>query len=205
MAVLIVALYVAVAFHLGGPAVVFGMVLLPVALMVVVLQASGQGSVAVNRESVHTAMLHPDATVAERLYGEILLLLIDTPLPSKSLRPLLRQCNALVETDRHLAAQGQRLRMMTFTQPLPLPEGGQEEDPEVQRSLQESLRLLRERNDILQTLPVTLRRVEAQRETICQALLLAQAVLVQQQAESVLGQMPDWEAFCASVQALRRG
>jgi hypothetical protein len=75
----------------------------------------------------------------------------------------------------------------------------------VERSLAERLRLLRERNDILQTLPATLRRVEAQRETICQALLLAQAVLVQQQAESVLGQMPDWEAFCASVQALRRG
>jgi hypothetical protein len=220
VALLVVFLYTSVCFHLTGPALTFFLTLLPVGIVVsslvptFALRGDGGGSGG-NSTRRPRGLLTPDAllrgafaraagTRAERLYGEIILLLAsDTVMrgDARLRRDMLRQCNTLLSDHFRLETQRKRVRRL-------LAEGktvsevesehaalslraAAEMDPIARHALDESVELCEERLESVRALEPLLSRLDAHEEVVCQALSLAQATLTRAEAAALALTPPD--------------
>lgn len=232
-AVAVLCLYVSICFHLGGPLMTLMLSLLPVLMLLGVMvpgvvvgnqnghrRASsevGTGAALLRRGRNIGAWIRPDdsghraalaeaaQTRAERLYGEILLMLADsdTPLHPRTGRDILRQCNALVADSYRVETQRRKVRtLLTEDADAEIGRGAAEhadlqnrlraaDDPLTRRSLNESVALCAERLENLRALAPMIGRLDAQQEMICQALLLARTALAREQVTPVALHLPD--------------
>lgn len=222
----ILCLYVSICFHLTGPLLTLMLTLLPVALLLVLLNPPGVASasrpashgrrhaaarglwLSPNDARQRTAFADTADTRAERLYGEIVLLLADSssPLDARVGRDILRQCNALVADSFRVEAQHRKVERLLgaggTAAAQEIARGEAEHaalqqrfdacpDPLARRSLGESVALCAERVETLRALAPMVGRLEAHQEVICQALLLARAALAREQVAPVALHAPD--------------
>jgi hypothetical protein len=245
VALAVVALYAAVAFHLTEAAatVAFSLVPFSLAALVVIPEVrrssrrtaiTGNAVAVIPRGRVAPAALRRALgqaaprdgrpwTRPERLYGEVVTLLLaddedDFPLPAleeRRRRDLLRQCNTLLATGRRLS---RRRAALTAA----LPPGADEwaadaegrtlaarleaeDDPAARAALRESLEMASDRAESLRALRPVIARLDAQEESVCQALLLARAALLHQQAApAALATMDTSAGVAALRQSLRQ-
>lgn len=228
VALLVVFLYTSVCFNLTGPALTFFLTLLPVGIVVSSLIpafALRTEGVIKSQDRPPRGLLAPDAllrgafaraagTRAERLYGEIIMLLAsDTPTRRDLAlrREMLGQCNTLLSDHFRLETQRKRVRRL-------LAEGktvieveeehatlslraAAEMDPIARRSLDASVELCEERLESVRALAPLLSRLNAHDEVVCQALSLAQATLTRAEATALALTPPD---VCGLRQTVRR-
>jgi hypothetical protein len=153
-------------------------------------------------------------TRAERLYGEIIMLLASDTATRRDLplrREMLGQCNTLLSDHFRLETQRKRVRRL-------LAEGrtiieveeehatlslraAAEMDPIARRSLDASVELCEERLESVRALAPLLSRLDAHDEVVCQALSLAQATLTRAEAAALALTPPD---VCGLRQTVRR-
>lgn len=186
--VMIVALYFFLVLRVGGPVAVLLMMLSPLLLIVALSLPQRLVPTTVNAPDVHALLAEDTLPRVERLYGETVLMLLETPATKPTpLRELLQEVNRLVAEDRVVAAQQTRLQAAVNPQALQEAETeqltlvqrlAQEEDTITRETLAESLSLCSERLEHLRALPLLLTRLEAHRELLCQALALAHAALL---------------------------
>jgi hypothetical protein len=218
VALLVVFLYTSVCFNLTGPALTFFLTLLPVGIVVsslipaFALRADGASAARARRPR---GLLTPDAllrgafaraagTRAERLYGEIIMLLASDTMLRRDVRlrrEMLNECNTLLSDHFRLETQRKRVRRLlaegkTVTEvetehaALSL-RAAAEMDPIARRSLDESVELCEERLESVRALTPLLSRLDAHDEVVCQALSLAQATLTRAEAAALALTPPD--------------
>lgn len=187
-AFLVVALYIVVCFRVGGAIALFLFLLTPGILLAAMHFPRALTARHVGAPTLRALLSEPTLPRVERLYSEMLLVLLETPVQRPApLKELLREVNTLVQTDRAMAAQ--QARLQAVVDPLALGRVAdeyqqltvrlsQEGDPIARAALSESLALCRERQEHLQALPLLLHRLEAQRELLSQGVALAHAALL---------------------------
>jgi hypothetical protein len=215
VALLVVLLYLSVCFNLSGPASTMLLTLLPVGLVTscTVPGRVARGETAAKRRPrgriapdslLRDAFSAASSTRAERLYGDVILLLA-TPgaarRDARLRRDLLRQCNGLLADYFRIEAQRRRVaRLMSDGAILEQAESERADlaarhaaEPDViaRRSLEESLGLCDERIASVRTLGPLLARLDAHEEVICQAFSLVQTALARVEAAPVALTPPD--------------
>jgi hypothetical protein len=139
---------------------------------------------------------------AEQIYGEIIVILATAAGGrGQAARDLLRECNALLTSHFGITAHQERVRraldenqaiVRAATEQAQLRQRlDAEADPVARRSLEQSLELCEERIQHVQALVPLLARLVAHQEVICQALSLAHAVLLREQAAPHALRAPD--------------
>ena len=206
------ALYVLVCFRVGGPVAVFLLMLSPGIL----IAATNLPRLMVPRHvaapALRSLLAEPTLPRAERLYGETLLMLLETPAPKPApLRELLREVNLLVKADRVMAAQQVRLQSASAPEALQRAQReyqqlierlAVESDPIAHTALRESLSLCTERLEHLRSLPLLLHRLDAQRELLCQGIALAHAALLRTRTTPLALIPPELTTLRARVRQL---
>lgn len=216
VALLVVALYFTVCFHLAGPALTLLLTTLPVGI-VGLCAAPGMTAAAGSRRPrgplvadarLRGAFAEASSTRAERLYGDVVLTLAEAPPVRRRRerrtplrRELLRQCNELLADHFRIEAQRRRVQQLIDRgRTLGEAEGERRElaariaaeaDPVARRALEEGLDLCEERVDSVRSLQTLLARLDAHDEVICQALSLARAALTRAEASRVALETPD--------------
>lgn len=224
ISLLVVTLYLTICFHLTGPAATFALTALPVGLVVVGClphPRNSRSSIPRGRLSgeqvVRAAFKEVAVTRAERLYADIILLLLKSEerlsRPHARLRKdLLRQCNSLLAD--YARIETYRKRLWKLLETTDAPEEIAEErlrltarlDAEVdsiaRRALEDSIALCDERQESAHSTRPLLARLDAHSELICQALALARSVLVRAQATPLAMTPPDVSGLRASVRRI---
>lgn len=220
IAMLVVLLYLSVCFHLTGPTGTFALAAVPVGLFTVGClpgyrnaNTRPRGRITLD-PVVQSAFTGVGASRAERLYGEIVLLLLNpaektTRRDARVRRDLLKQCNALLRDHQRIETHRKRVqRMLESSEPLTEVEAEyqdlvarmeSEEDVIARRSLEESVALCAERSEAVRALRPMQARLDAHGEVIYQALLLARAALTRAQATPVSLTTPDINGLRAAV------
>ena len=211
-ALTIAALYIFLCFRLGGALAIGLLMLSPLLLMLAMALPNHMAPVRVTAPAVRAALGEETLPRAERLYGETLLMILETPVRKPApLRELLKEVNRLVAEDRVMAKQEQRLRLAVDLQALREAEAeqgqlaervAQEQDPPTRQALAESLTLCVERVEHLRALPLLLTRLQAHRELLCQALALAHAALLRTRSTPLASIPPEVAVLRASVRQL---
>ena len=161
----------------------------------------------------------PDAarTRAESLYVETLSLLAESEAAGVSGgagEDLLRQCNTLLAGHRRVERHRGRVRTL-LDQGVAVAEveaeyaalaarRDAETDPAARQTWEEGAELCARRRDSLTALGPMLARLEAHEETICQALKLAQATLIRQEAAALALDAPSVAGLTATVERITR-
>jgi hypothetical protein len=228
IAVLVISLYLNALLHLTGAAATLAFSLVPFALvaLIAVPEAARVGSGPspharavrprvprgpLTAEVVRRYFREAAETRAEVLYAETLILLADAgdSISEQAGRDLLAQCDLLLAAGRRIERSRRRVRSLLehgaalkdveaeFAVLSRRRDG--EADPVVRASLEESMDLCARRRDNLVVLESLLARQEAQEETIHQALLLAQAALVRQEAAAVALEAPSIAGLSTAV------
>lgn len=232
-AALIVALYGAVCFaSLTGPLAVFLLTLLPVGCVATMAASipspsrpaavgSLKGVLPRPSEQLRHALVPSSAegetSRAERLYGEVIYLLVSDAATvrgqqARRAQALLKECNTLLATYYQVERETQRVRALLAQETARPYEDSErfrlsarfasETDPIARRSLRESLELCEERWESVQSLGPLLARLEAHQEVICQALALAQAALAREQAAPAALHAPDVSLLRQTVRGI---
>jgi len=211
IALLVVLLYLSVCFHWTGPAATFALTALPVGLVTVgclpinTVPKRLRGRIIAN-DSVQRAFTGITGTRTERLYGDVVLLLLGNgeKISRRDYRlrhDILRECNSLLRDHLRIEKHRRRVqRLLESSEPLAEVEAEYihlvarmeaETDSVARHSLEESAALCAERADSLKALQPMLSRLNAHNEVICQALLLARTALTRAQAVPVALTAPD--------------
>jgi hypothetical protein len=211
-ALTICALYILVCFRVGGAVAIFLLLLSPGILLAATHLPRLRLPRKVGMPALRTLLAEPELSRVERLYGEALLMLLETPTKQPApLRALLQEINQLVRADRAMATQQARLRAATDPQALWTAEGeyqqlterlALESDPIAHAALTESLSLCRERLEHLRALPILLHRLDAQRELLCQGVALAHAALLRTRTTPLALVPPELATLRESVRQL---
>ena len=123
----------------------------------------------------------------------------------------MQDINQLVQADRAMATQQNRLRAATTPQALRGAEAehqqltdqlARESDPIAHAALTESLSLCGERLEHLRALPLLLHRLETQRELLCQGVALAHAALLRTRTAPLASVPPELTTLRARVREL---
>lgn len=209
---LVIALYILVCFRVGGAVAIFLLLLTPGTLLVATQLPRALAPRPLTIPTLRSFLANPELERVERLYGEILLMLLETSAPkSPPLRELLQEVNRLVEVDRVLAAQQTRLQSVTQGQALQAAQReyyqlierlAVERDPITHEVLQESLSLCTEKVEHLRSLPLLLHQLETQREFLGQGVALAHAALLRTRTTHLTLAPPDLTTLRSSVRQL---
>lgn len=208
----IVVLYLFLAFRLGGAVAIFLLMLSPVLFLLAMVLPNRISPVQVTAPAVRAVLSEEALPRAERLYGETLLMILETPARRPApIRELLKEINRLVAEDRVMAGQEQRLQVVVDPEALGQAETErallvervrQQEDPLTREALAQSLTLCAERVEHLRALPLLLTRLQAHREMLCQALALAHAALLRTRTTPLASVPPELDSLRASVRQL---
>jgi hypothetical protein len=215
-AVLLVTVYAFLILRMGTGLTRAAVMLFPAVLLAIVLvpylgERKGGPHGRIVAGDLEAALQRLELSAAQRLYGETLRLALDAALPQVQGRELVRQLRALLTDDQRLAALQRRLQESDGPDQLRMAEQDQEvlearlqreEDPQARHALAESVALCAERVAHLRALPPLQARVEAHRELLRQALLLAHATLLRARASSLTAIAPDLAGLRATVDAL---
>lgn len=211
-ALTIAALYIFLCFRLGGALAIGLLMLSPLLLILATALPQRIAPVRVTAPAVRATLAEETLPRAERLYGETLLMILETPVHKPApLRELLKEVNRLVAEDRVMAKQEQRLHLAVNPKALYDAEReqvqlaervAQEQDPPTRQALAESLTLCAERVEHLRSLPILLTRLQAHRELLCQALALAHAALLRTRTTPLATSPPEVAVLRARVRQL---
>jgi len=209
---LVVALYILVCFRVGGAIAIFFLLLTPGILLAATQLPRMLTPRTLSAPALRLLLTEPSLPRVEQLYTEILLMLVETPAQKPApLRALLDEVNQLVRVDRTMAAQQIRLQQVTDPQRLRGTETEYqqlterlacESDSIARMALAESLELCAERRAHLQSLPLLLHRLSAQRELLLQGVALAHAALLRTRTVPLTTMPPEITDLRARVREL---